>query len=74
MKVKTVTSTAMPLLYLSSVAETLGLSTAEESRARVADAVTRVLARQSSGSAALDLTGDLLTVELFEAVRTALDG
>lgn len=33
-----------------------------------------VLARHSSGAAALDLTGDLLTIDLFEAVRNSLGG
>jgi len=43
-----VTSQAMPLLYFDTVAEALGLGGAERARDRVAQAVERVLSRQSS--------------------------
>lgn len=42
-----VTSQAMPLLYLSSVAEALDLGTAADLDARIADAIARVLVNQS---------------------------
>ncbi len=42
-----VTSRAMPLLYLSSVAEALDLGTAADLDARIADAIARVLVNQS---------------------------
>lgn len=42
-----VTSQAMPLLYLSSVAEALGLGTAADLDARIDDAIARVLVNQS---------------------------
>jgi len=44
-----IVSRAMPLLYVNDIAETLGLSPAEGMEARIADAITDVLANQSSG-------------------------
>jgi hypothetical protein len=42
-----ITSGALPLLYLSSVAEAMGLSQAKDIDTRIAEAVTEVLANQS---------------------------
>ncbi|MEM9579441.1 MAG: alpha-2-macroglobulin family protein [Pseudomonadota bacterium] len=44
-----ITSRAMPLLYLSSVSEALGLGTRETAQKRVDQAIAQVLTRQSSG-------------------------
>lgn len=46
-----VTSRALPLLYLSSVAEASGLGAAPDVRARVQDAIARVLDRQAPNGA-----------------------
>ncbi|SDF36177.1 hypothetical protein SAMN04488105_11860 [Salipiger thiooxidans] len=46
-----VTSQALPLLYLSSIAEPLGLGGAERSRLRVKQAIARVLTRQAANGA-----------------------
>ena len=46
-----VTSRAMPLLYLADVAEAMGLGTADDLQERVDQAVTLVLARQTSSGA-----------------------
>ncbi|OWU86089.1 PAN domain-containing protein [Oceanicola sp. 22II-s10i] len=46
-----VTSKAMPLLYLSSVAEAMGLASKPQVDERIAQAVTRVLTRQASNGA-----------------------
>ncbi|TDL78464.1 alpha-2-macroglobulin family protein [Palleronia sediminis] len=46
-----VTSQALPLLYLSSVATTLGLEGARDIDARLTDAVAAVLARQAANGA-----------------------
>lgn len=57
-----VTSVAMPLLYLSSVAESAGLGARPEIDDRIATAITRVLSRQASnGSFGLwsAVSGDL---------------
>jgi len=54
-----VTSQAMPLLYLSSVAEALDLGTAADLDARIADAIARVLVSQSgNGGFGLWRAGD----------------
>ena len=56
-----VTSVAMPLLYLSSVVESAGLGARPEIDARIAEAITQVLARQApNGSFGLwrPLSGD----------------
>lgn len=44
-----VTSQAMPLLYFNAVAEALGLGEQDRIDTRIAQSVTRVLARQSTG-------------------------
>lgn len=57
-----VTSVAMPLLYLSSVAQSAGLGARTEIDARISTAITRVLSRQApNGSFGLwrPLSGDL---------------
>jgi len=46
-----ITSQAMPLLYLSSVAEAMGLASRDTTRERIAQAIDAVLANQSSGGA-----------------------
>ncbi len=46
-----VTSKAMPLLYLSSVAQSLGLGRGPEVRARIKTAIQRVLTRQAGNGA-----------------------
>ncbi|MGB2201198.1 MAG: alpha-2-macroglobulin family protein [Pseudooceanicola atlanticus] len=46
-----VTSKAMPLLYLSSVAQAMGIATPQQIDTRIAQAVDRVLTRQSSNGA-----------------------
>ena len=44
-----ITSQAMPLLYLSSVAEAMGLASRDSTRERIAQAIDAVLANQSAG-------------------------
>ena len=43
-----VTSAALPLLYLSSLAQDAGLGTPEDINAKIADGISRVMARQAS--------------------------
>jgi uncharacterized protein YfaS (alpha-2-macroglobulin family) len=46
-----ITSQAMPLLYLSSVAEAMGLASRDTTRKRIVQAIDAVLANQSAGGA-----------------------
>ncbi|WP_212522706.1 alpha-2-macroglobulin family protein [Actibacterium sp. MT2.3-13A] len=46
-----ITSQAMPLLYLSSVAEAMGLASRDTTRERIAQSIDAVLANQSAGGA-----------------------